>query len=113
MNNLIWFMVGAVASYIVSPTIRMYVEVFKKMSKNAKSKTDGGDSDLYEHILTFEDILKTQNHIELPSDEEVEKFINTLPFTKGLDDGQYNDGVIYGAIIGIDWMRNKIQEGKR
>ena len=43
MNNLIWFTVGAVASYIVSPTIRMYVEVFKKMSKNAKSKTDGGD----------------------------------------------------------------------
>jgi hypothetical protein len=56
---------------------------------------------------------KQQRSIELPSDEEVEKFINTLPFTKGLDDGQYNDGVIYGAIIGIDWMRNKIQEGKR
>jgi hypothetical protein len=56
---------------------------------------------------------KQQRAIELPSEEEVEKFINTLPFTKGLDDGQYNDGVIYGAIIGIDWMRNKIQEGKR
>jgi hypothetical protein len=27
------------------------------------------DIDLYEHILTFEDILKTQNHIELPSDD--------------------------------------------
>jgi hypothetical protein len=42
MNNLIWFTVGAVTSYIVSPTIRMYVEVFKKMIENAKSKTDGG-----------------------------------------------------------------------
>jgi hypothetical protein len=52
-------------------------------------------------------------HIELPSDEEVEKFIDTLPFTKGLDDGQYNDGVIYGAIIGIDWMRNKTQGGNK
>ena len=31
------------------------------------------DSDLYEHILTFEDILKTETPIELPSDEEVEK----------------------------------------
>ncbi len=29
------------------------------------------DSDLYEHILTFEDILKTQISIELPSDEEM------------------------------------------
>ena len=29
------------------------------------------DSDLYEHILTFEDILKTETPIELPSDEEI------------------------------------------
>jgi hypothetical protein len=50
MNNLIWFTVGAVASYIVSPTIRMYVEVFKKMSKNAKSKTDGGGKRDNNHI---------------------------------------------------------------
>jgi hypothetical protein len=28
------------------------------------------DSDLYEHILTFEDILKTETPIELPSDED-------------------------------------------
>lgn len=69
------------------------------------------DSDLYEHILTFDDILKTETPIELPSDEKVEEFINTLPYTKHLDDGQYNDGVIYGTTIGIDWMRNKIQGG--
>ena len=31
------------------------------------------DSDLYEDILTFDDILKTQISIELPSDEEIEK----------------------------------------
>jgi hypothetical protein len=31
------------------------------------------DSDLYEHILTFEDILKTQKPIELPSDKEIEQ----------------------------------------
>lgn len=29
------------------------------------------DTDLYEHILTFEDILKTETPIELPSDEEM------------------------------------------
>jgi hypothetical protein len=28
---------------------------------------------LYEHILTFEDILKTETPIELPSDEEMVK----------------------------------------
>jgi hypothetical protein len=59
------------------------------------------------------EILEQLTPIELPTDEEVEEFINTLPFTKGLDDGQYNDGVIYGAIIGIDWMRNKIQGGNK
>jgi hypothetical protein len=33
------------------------------------------DSDLYEHILTFEDILKTQTPIELPSDEGIKKIM--------------------------------------
>ena len=56
--------------------------------------------------------LKNLAPIELPSDEEVGEFINTFPYTKHLDDGQFNDGVIYGATIGIDWMRNKIQGGK-
>jgi len=66
--------------------------------------------DLARFTYNSEDkILLSQTPIELPSNEEIEKFINTLPFTKGLDDGQYNDGVIYGAVIGIDWMRDKIQ----
>jgi hypothetical protein len=62
--------------------------------------------------VTIQEAFSRLTPIELPSDDEVEKFINTLPYTKGLDDGQYNDGVINGAIIGIDWMRNKIQGGK-
>jgi hypothetical protein len=70
--------------------------------------------DLARFTYNSEDkILLSQTPIELPSNEEIEKFINTLPFTKGLDDGQYNDGVIYGAVIGIDWMRDKIQGGNK
>jgi len=70
--------------------------------------------DLARFTYNSEDkILLSQTPIELPSNEEIEKFINTLPFTKGLDDGQYNDGVIYGAVIGIDWMRDKIQGGDK
>ena len=38
MNNLIWFTVGVVASYIVSPTIRMYVEVFKENEQKCKKQ---------------------------------------------------------------------------
>jgi hypothetical protein len=33
------------------------------------------DSDLYEHILTFDDILKTQTPIKLPSDEGIKKIM--------------------------------------
>jgi hypothetical protein len=105
------------------------VNQFAKENNTGKPKQQTAVEWLSEQLLTqfthgqkiqFERLFemakereKEQRYIELPSDEEVEKFINTLPFTKGLDDGQYNDGVIYGAIIGIDWMRNKIQEGKR
>jgi hypothetical protein len=33
------------------------------------------DTDLYEHILTFDDILKTQTPMELPSDEGIKKIM--------------------------------------
>ena len=59
------------------------------------------DSDLYEHILTFEDILKTETPIELPSDEEIE-----------IENG-YNPTEMYdlGYLDGAKWMRDKIQGG--
>jgi hypothetical protein len=64
------------------------------------------DSDLYEHILTFEDILKTENHIELPSDEEI-----NAEFT--LDSCDNDQGVLWGLLKGAKWMRNKIQGGEQ
>ena len=57
------------------------------------------DSDLYEHILTFEDILKTETPIELPSDEEIKK---EMKF-----DWLYPDDVAY--LGGAIWMRDKIR----
>jgi hypothetical protein len=68
------------------------------------------DIDLYEHILTFEDILKTQNHIELPSDEEIEKESFDLYAnhnTYSLNVRQYK-----AFKRGATWMRNKIQGNK-
>ena len=61
------------------------------------------------HIMRYIDEYVTP--IELPSDEEVTKYLNTFPYTKHLDDGQYNDGQIVGAELAIQWMRNKIQGG--
>jgi hypothetical protein len=64
------------------------------------------DSDLYEHILTFEDILKTETPIELLSDKEINdsKFSSNSPIQE-----LYNDGWEEGA----KWMRDKIQGGKQ
>ena len=56
------------------------------------------DSDLYEHILTFEDILKTETPIELPSDEEIKK---EMEF-----DWLDPDDVAY--LGGAIWMRDKM-----
>ena len=57
------------------------------------------DSDLYEHILTFEDILKTETPIELPTDEEIREVI--------MDDFDL------GFRNGVQWLREKIQGGKQ
>jgi len=61
------------------------------------------DSDLYEHILTFEDILKTQTPIELPSHYEIwEEAIK-----EELNQRRYD------FMRGADWMRDKIQGGNQ
>jgi hypothetical protein len=76
------------------------------------------DSDLYEHILTFEDILKTETPIELPSDEEIDRESEVLyPINKGgsmwmpsrydIDKKNRQEGFLDGA----KWMRDKIQGG--
>ena len=49
---------------------------------------------LKERIIFDDDDLDELTPIELPSDEEVEQYLQSFPYTKHLDDGQYNDGVI-------------------
>jgi hypothetical protein len=61
------------------------------------------DSDLYEHILTFEDILKTETPIELPSDEKIWEAGNN----EELNSKQH------AFVRGAKWMRDKIQGGKQ
>lgn len=67
--------------------------------------------DVYDEKVANERIekhLKALAPIELPTDEEVEKYLKTFPYTKHLDDGQYNDGVIVGAELAIEWMKEQI-----
>lgn len=54
-------------------------------------------------------IISTQG-IELPTDDDIEAYISTFPYTKHLDDGQYNDGVIVGAELGIEWYREQLKQ---
>ena len=63
-----------------------------------------------EDIIQFIDVLSP---IELPTDEEIESYLKSFPYTKHLDDGQYNDGVIVGAELAIEWMRDTIQGGNK
>lgn len=60
------------------------------------------------HIMKYIDEYVTP--IELPTDEEIEKYINSFPYTKHLDDGQYNDGVMVGAELGIEWYREQLRK---
>ena len=62
-------------------------------------------------IMSEEGIMSSLDPIELPSDEEIEQYLKSFPYTKHLDDGQYNDGVICGAELGIRWIIDKIQGG--
>ena len=66
------------------------------------------DSNLYEHILTFEGILKTETPIELPSDEEIIKIME-------LDDMEFDEFDPYHVshLDGAKWMRDKIQGGNK
>lgn len=46
--------------------------------------------------------------VPTPSDEEIEAEIQKLPYTKHLDDGQFNDGVIHGFEMGAKWLRDRL-----
>lgn len=59
------------------------------------------------HIMQYIDEYVTP--IELPTDEEIEEYLKTFPYTKHLDDGQYNDGKIAGAELAIDWVKKQIK----
>jgi hypothetical protein len=69
------------------------------------------DSDLYEHILTFEDILKTQTPIALPTDEGISEESMDLYWGDG---NSINHVLQYKAFKrGAKWMRDKIQGGNK
>jgi hypothetical protein len=42
-------------------------------------------------------------------EEELQKELDKLPYTKHLDDGQYNDGQVAGFEIGARWANAQCQ----
>lgn len=55
-----------------------------------------------------ESILNELTPIELPSDDEIDKEMDKLPFSKHVDDGLYNDGQLMGFELGAKWMKEQI-----
>ena len=82
------------------------VAIAKRLEEIAAERCEVSMIDA-EHIMKYIDEYVTP--IELPSDEEIEKYINSFPYTKHLDDGQYNDGVIAGVELGIEWYREQLK----
>jgi hypothetical protein len=62
------------------------------------------DSDLYEHILTFEDILKTETTIEIPTDEDISELKNEMEYDEF-------DAYDIAYFAGMYYLRDKIQGG--
>ena len=59
-------------------------------------------------MFTNEYLLSEEAPIELPSDEEIGKEMDKLPFSKHVDDGLYNDGQLMGFELGAIWMKEQI-----
>jgi len=87
------------------PTMQLYTREQMIKAFDYGQKVEGFD--------WIGDMIDSLDAIELPTDEHIQQYLNTFPYTKHLDDGQYNDGVIVGAELGIQWMRDKIQGGKK
>lgn len=87
-------------------TMKLYTE---KQVKDAFKK---GYEKFFDDIESLEDFaneyLQTITPIELPSDEEIGKEMDKLPFSKHIDDGMFNDGQLMGFELGAKWMRDKI-----
>ena len=50
-------------------------------------------------------LIQTLTPIELPSDEEIGKEMDKLPFSKHVDDGLFNDGQLMGFELGAKWNK--------
>jgi len=80
--------------------------------KQVKSAFKKGYEKFFDDIESLEDFaneyIQTITPIELPSDKEIGKEMDKLPFSKHIDDGLYNDGQLIGFELGAKWMRDKI-----
>jgi hypothetical protein len=58
---------------------------------------------IYELIVSKNESLHLVRLL-LPTDDEITEEMNKLPYTKHLDDGRYNDGVITGFEMGAEYV---------
>ena len=83
--------------------MKLYTEeqVRKAIDKSLEFRYD-------DEFYSDDEVIESLTPIELPSDEEIEKECNKLPFEKHVDCGMYNDGQIDGFELGAKWMKEQI-----
>ena len=70
-----------------------------------------GDGFRKKSILNiFEKNIKEDKEQLIKEKQTLEDELNKLPYTKHLDDGQYNDGQLAGFELGATWGYNKAKE---
>lgn len=91
------------------------VESLKNYTKESHTILGHDDREPIEFVDIFLQEISDDQDLSLDKEEGVwelglEQELNKLPYTKHLDDGQYNDGQIAGFELGATWCYNKVNK---
>jgi hypothetical protein len=91
----------------------IYTKPLSGERKESYHPADYHAEDLNKYIDYLEaEVKKLNKHgvsgSVLPTEDELKVRLDELPYTKHLDDGQYNDGQAYGFECGARWVMDYV-----
>jgi hypothetical protein len=88
-----------------------WFDLFDKKNPNTQITGREVQIDLRAMATEFEQ-LQQHSVMQVPQFEEILQVrLEELPYTKHLDDGQYNDGQVAGFEYGARWLYEKLSSG--
>jgi hypothetical protein len=87
---------------------KQYTNPYDFSNEKTTVNFDDAIKAMVEYAAQFEQLQQHSVMQGLPTDEELWERLQKLPYTNGLDDGQYNDGVIDGFEQGVRWVYQKL-----